>query len=330
MTFGQHLEELRSRLLRAILGFVVVAAATLLYQQELLKFYVGPYGNARESIRARTVESGDATADPQRPLNLEEIQRRVSALDGRLQAVRKADAPTPPTPESRLARLEEEMAALVEVLAPAKAPDGSRRGSGVDIGPLRSIHATEMFFAYLKAALLTAALVSAPFLLYQLWQFIAAGLYPGERSAVMRTLPMSVLLFAVGLAFGFLVLVPVALDFLLSYGDPEVVRAEITIGSYMSLMFVLLFVMGLVFQVPLVMTVVARMGLVQPSTFRKNRRYFIVGAFIAAALLTPPDYVTQLLVAIPMLVLFELGIYLSVIAARQRARSLAGKGEENA
>jgi sec-independent protein translocase protein TatC len=82
-------------------------------------------------------------------------------------------------------------------------------------------------------------------------------------------------------------------------------------------LFVLLFVMGLVFQVPLVMTVTTRMGLVTPKTFRQKRKFFLLGAFVFAALLTPPDYVTQVLVATPMVVLFELGIFLSMLVARR-------------
>jgi sec-independent protein translocase protein TatC len=322
MTFAQHLDELRSRLLRGLLGFLVVAAAALFFQEELFRFFIQPYNDARVSIKGRTtpdVESGEP-----RRWSTEEIAEGFGLLEQQLEELPSPDAAA--STAERLAQLESFVANFRDVFV--RTAEGAARGGGVDIGPLRQTTTTEQFFAYLKAALLTAALISAPILLYQLWQFIGAGLYTHERYAVMRTLPLSVLLFGVGMSFGFLILVPVALDFLLSYGDPELVRAEITVGSYLSLLFILLFVMGMVFQVPLVMTVVSRMGLIEPATFRKHRRYFILGAFILAALLTPPDYVTQLLVAGPMMILFELGILLAMVAARRRKKDLAARAAE--
>ena len=312
MTFGEHLDELRSRLLRSILAFGLMAAAALTMQDELFRFFVSPYQNARQSILDRVREGL-----PAEPIGENGTEAVTEVATG------------PISEREALILLLEEL----EKRGVQEATQiGARLSGGEDVktyleverhdpGPLRAIGMTEKFFAYLKTALLTAAILSAPVLLYQLWQFIGAGLYTRERLAVARTLPLSLGMFGLGLLFGFKVLVPVALDFLLSYGDPDLVEANVTVSSYLSLLFVLLFVMGLVFQVPLVMTVVARMGLVQPKTFRKNRKYFLLGAFVMAALLTPPDYVTQLLVATPMVVLFELGILLSVLASRKRNRA---------
>ena len=204
--------------------------------------------------------------------------------------------------------------------------------TGSDIGPLKSIAVTESFLAHFKVALLTAALISAPWMLYQLWMFVGAGLYDRERAVILKIFPFSIVMFAAGMSFGFFVLVPVGLDFLLSYADPGVIESSITVGSYLSLLFVLLFVMGFVFQIPLVMTVTASVGLIRPQTFRKRRKAFILVAFLLAAMFTPPEYTTQILVAIPMVVLYEIGVLLAEWTVRRKERRLAaeaaGEGEE--
>ena len=133
-------------------------------------------------------------------------------------------------------------------------------------------------------------------------------------------------MFAVGVIFAFQVLVPIGLGFLMGYGDPTVIEPSWTVSSYLSLLLVMLLLMGVVFQVPLVMTVLSRLGIVEPKTFRKKRRYFILGGFVGAAIITPPDPTTQLLVALPMMGLFELGIVLSMIAYRKRQTVAAGEG----
>ncbi len=282
MTFAEHLEELRSRLIRCLLALFVAACVCLVFQRELLNFFIRPYNTARQSISARQA----------------------------------GGQPTQDSAWSTLADLLESKGVLSE--QDLESWRESHEFPGRDIGPLRSVQVTESFMAHLKAALLTAALLAAPMILYQMWKFIGAGLYPTERKALLRVLPFSMAMFAVGLFFGFYVLVPVSLDFLLAYGDPEVIDPEIRVGSYLSLLFVLLFVMGLIFQVPLVMTVLASVGALTAKTFRERRKYFLLGAVIMAAILTPPDYVTQLLVAAPLVVLYELGILLAWLAERRK------------
>jgi sec-independent protein translocase protein TatC len=111
--------------------------------------------------------------------------------------------------------------------------------------------------------------------------------------------------------------------FLAGYGDLTYVQPQVTVGSYLGLLVMLLFVMGLVFQIPLAMTVLAGIGIATPAFFRGKRRHCIVAIFVLAAIITPPDYVSQLLVAGPMIVLFELGIWLSTGAAAKRGARLA-------
>jgi sec-independent protein translocase protein TatC len=188
---------------------------------------------------------------------------------------------------------------------------------------LQAVSLGETFGAYMQICTLAAALVSAPILLHQLWAFIAAGLYDHEKRTVRRVLPWSLALFFLGLAFGFAVLANMSVEFLLSYGDLTLVRPQPAVGAYLGLLFLLLLVMGLVFQIPLVMTVLASIGLVSPKWFRSKRRHCILAIAVIAAVITPPDYVSMLLVLGPMLLLFEMGLYLATGAARRREARLA-------
>ena len=190
---------------------------------------------------------------------------------------------------------------------------------------LQAVGMSESFSAYMQVCMLAAGLVSAPILLLQVWKFIAAGLYDHEKKTVTRVLPWSLVLFFIGFAFGFFVLANLSVQFLVSYGEIDVVRPQVTVGSYFSLLLLLLLVMGMVFQIPLIMTVLSGVGLVTPKFWRSKRRHCILAIFIIAAVITPPDYISQLIVAGPMLVLFELGIFLAARAAKLRAARLAEK-----
>ena len=191
------------------------------------------------------------------------------------------------------------------------------------------IRPTEKFVFYLKMCFFTAVLFSGPVILHQMWRFIAAGLYRHERKPVTQVLPLSLALFATGMVFGYLVLFPIGLRFLLQFGDTETLDASISVSAYFSLFTLLILLMGFIFQTPLVMVVLCRVGITTPDFFASRRKYFILGAFVVGALLTPPDWITQCLLAGPLVVLFEVGIHLSRIMGRRAARRAAAEaGEE--
>ena len=182
------------------------------------------------------------------------------------------------------------------------------------------INPTEKFVFYLKVCFFISILISGPLILYQMWRFIAAGLYKHERGPVMRVMPVSLILFAVGMAFGYAVLFPIGLEFLIEFGDQDSFSASITMSTYFSLCTLLILVMGFIFQTPLIMVVTTKVGLTSPQFFSAKRKYFILGAFIVSAMLTPPDWVTQCLLAGPLIVLFEIGILLSRMVRREKGR----------
>ena len=182
-----------------------------------------------------------------------------------------------------------------------------------------SFGVTDTFFFALDNAIYFALLVGSPFVLWQLWQFVAAGLYRHEKRAVLRYFPFSVLLFLAGAAFCFLLVVPTGMYYLATTLPIEQVKQVIGINQYSSFLTTLCLAMGLVFQLPILMIFLARMGLVDPKTYSRFRGHFVVVALIVAAIVTPgPDWVSQVLMTAPMLLLYEIGILASRFGARPR------------
>ena len=178
---------------------------------------------------------------------------------------------------------------------------------------------TEPIFFALNNSIYFALLIGSPFVLWQMWQFVAAGLYRREKRAVARYFPFSALLFLGGIAFCFLLLVPTGMYYLGTMFPIEQIEPVIGIDQYTSFLTTLCLAMGLVFQLPILMIFLARIGLVEPRTYGRYRGHFVVVALIVAAIVTPgPDYVSQLMMAVPMLVLYEIGIVVSRLIARPR------------
>ena len=180
---------------------------------------------------------------------------------------------------------------------------------------------TEFIGIAMKVSLLTGVFLSFPFVLHQIVMFVAPGLSPTERRYLFLLLPGSLIAFLLGAAFGYLVLFPPAVSFLLSFGS-DIATPFIRIGSYANLMITLLFWMGIVFETPVVLFFLARIGVVTPEFLGRNRRYAVVVAFILGALITPTlDPINQTFVAVPILVMFELGIWLAKLGRRLRRGS---------
>ena len=175
---------------------------------------------------------------------------------------------------------------------------------------------TEFIGAVMKVSLFVGLFASMPFVLYQAVMFMAPGLKPREKRYLYTLLPFSLIVFVVGAAFGYRILFPPAVGFLLSFGS-DVATPYIRIGNYVNLMISLLFWMGIVFETPVVMFFLSKIGVVKAEFFAKQRRYAVVVAFILGALITPTfDPVNQALVAAPIVVLYEVGIWLAKLAQR--------------
>jgi sec-independent protein translocase protein TatC len=177
---------------------------------------------------------------------------------------------------------------------------------------------TEAFWVQMKVALFLGLFIAAPAILWQVWRFVEPGLHRHEKKYAMPFVIIGSLLFIGGGAFSLLVVTPNAIAFLLSYARPGL-QPMISIGNYVDFLVKFTLAFGAVYEVPLAMTLVARMGLVSPRAFAKNRKYAILGAFIAGAILTPtPDMVNQSLMAGPIILLYEIGIVAARIFGRAR------------
>jgi sec-independent protein translocase protein TatC len=178
------------------------------------------------------------------------------------------------------------------------------------------------FMAPLKLAMIAAIFAAMPYILYQLWAFIAPGLYRHERRFALPLLLSSIVLFYVGVAFAYFVVFPLMFTFLTSTA-PEGVRMMTDISSYLDFVLLLFFAFGVAFEVPVAVVLLAATGMVKVDALKKQRGYVLLGIFIVAAILTPPDAVSQCFMAVPMYVLYEIGILLARYLIRQRAADKA-------
>ncbi len=184
----------------------------------------------------------------------------------------------------------------------------------------------EKFFTNIKVAFFAAAFISFPVIASQIWMFVAPGLYRNEKRAFLPFLLATPFLFFGGGAFVYYFVMPVAWEFFTSFeqlaaGQGELaIELEPKVNEYLSLVMRLIFAFGLSFELPVVISLLARVGMVTPDGLRKKRRYAIVIAFVAAAILTPPDPLSQLALAIPIIILYEVSIYCATLIQRSRDR----------
>ncbi len=176
----------------------------------------------------------------------------------------------------------------------------------------------ELISIAFKASLLFGIFVSLPFVLYQIAMFVSPGLNRKERIYLYSLMPVSLLAFVSGATFGYFVLFPPMVDFLLNFGN-DIAVPMISISNYINLMITLLFWMGIIFELPVVIFFLAKIGVVSSSFLGRHRRYAIVVAFILGAVITPTfDPVNQTLVAAPIIVLYEISVWLAKLAGRGR------------
>ncbi len=182
------------------------------------------------------------------------------------------------------------------------------------------ISATEPFFTYLKIAAIAGLLAALPVILWQLWSFIAPGLYKHEKRYAVPFVVASFACFASGTYFGFTFVFPTIFNFLVTFGTTGGdMEAMLSIGSYLSLASKLLLAFGLVFELPIIIFFLARLGVVDHIWLKRNRKYALLLAFVVGAMLTPPDVLSQTALAIPFIILYEVGIIVARIFGKPRA-----------
>lgn len=185
----------------------------------------------------------------------------------------------------------------------------------------------EAFFTYLKVAFLAGLMLAGPVIIYQFWMFVAPGLYKKERRVMIPIVLLSTVFFIGGALFGYFIVFPFGFKFFLSFAS-DTIKALPSMKEYLSFASKLLLAFGLVFELPIVITFMARLGLVTVPFLRKNRKYAVLLFFVGSAMITPPDVVTQIMMAFPLMLLYEISIVGAILFGQKDTENEEEEKEE--
>ncbi len=293
MGLGEHLSELRTRLMRAVGVMLVAFIALYAYRYSVLDVVQGPQQRAAAMLRAEYSER-----------KAEEFGVRVDSGSG--------------------AALDPELAEEISAIFEDGWPETWKLRTTA--GPSTTIlimQADGGFFLFLRVCFWLSLFITGPFILWEIWGFIASGLYSAEKRMAYAYFPISLVLFFGGVLFGYFVMIPYALYFLnLDSLELEGFDVQVSFDYYLGFLKGLSLALGFVFQLPVIMVAVTRMGLVDPKDFAKFRKHTLVAALVVGAMLTPPDPITQLLMAGPVILLYELGLRVSFMVWKEPEFSL--------
>jgi len=308
MSLGDHLDELRARLILAIVGLLIGTGICLSFGTRIIKFIERPYTTVFQvsDNKSQTDEKTIKLLN-----NLFNNTRRKLTADPNTQNIE-------PKTEEFVQKFCTEA-----LLAFFNDPNYTAlRPSGNQISPARRLQILSPaagFISYIKIAMMAGLILSSPWVFYQIWMFVAAGLYPHEKKYVHSAVPFSAALFVTGALFFLFAVAPLTLGFLVKFNEGVLnAWSNFTFADYISFVTMLMLIFGVAFQTPIAIFFLNRTGLVSIQTLRKSRKFVILIIFIVAAIATPPDVISQVTLAIPLCFLFELGIIFSVLAERRR------------
>ncbi|MDP3312617.1 twin-arginine translocase subunit TatC [Lutibacter sp.] len=185
---------------------------------------------------------------------------------------------------------------------------------------LQSLDMSEQFSVHIWASITFGFIIAFPYIIYEVWKFISPGLYLKEKSGAKAFIIISSFLFFIGVLFGYYVITPLSVNFLGNYSISETVETNIQIGSYISLVKTSILAAGLIFELPIIIYFLTKMGLVTPQFLKTYRKHALVIVLIVSAIITPPDVISQVIVAIPILVLYEISIIISKIVIKRQLK----------
>lgn len=337
MTFGEHLEILRTHLIRAILGLFVAMAATLYYGESLVVFIRMPIDRALKASNIVAEEGQDIpklsfwqmlqqsftpaglTAEQQRKLDEQSdpvLQKTITMEIPATELASQLHALAPEVyPEAPLELKDKTLKLPATSTAFADLRDAVRR---ID-SPI-TLNVQEAFMTYLKVAFVSGLILASPWIFYQMWLFVAAGLYPHEQKYVYTYLPMSIFLFLGGAVFCYYAVLPTVLQFLLGFNVRMGLLAQIRISEWISFAIMMPLMFGISFQLPLVMLFLQKISIFGVQDYRDKRKISILAITILSMVLTPtPDPMSMLMMMLPLLALYELGIQLCVLTSAGNA-----------
>jgi len=307
MSFGDHIEELRMRMIRAILGFLAALVIGLFLGQPVLEFIQAP-------VQRQLEQFYDAR-----------IAKIQDSIDQEQQG-RPADAPFDPAKVKTVtAQIQEQGTDIWKTVslrfnpeAVVVATDPTNRKINRPAS-LTTLTVTEAFMTYFLVSIYCGIILSSPWIFWQLWQFISAGLYPHEKKYVYMYLPLSLALFLGGCALAQFVVLPLGIHYLLSFNDWLGVEPELRLSEWLSFAVMVPLIFGAAFQTPLVMLFLERMGIVEITLYTKNRKfaYFIL-AIVGAVLAAAPDALNMMMLTVPLWSLYEFGILLCRFSPRAK------------
>jgi sec-independent protein translocase protein TatC len=324
MTFGEHIEELRGHLWKAIAGFLIAMFASLFLAQPVLShiiiepveeqlqaFYVKRNTEYRKKIAEKIKNLSDSPAN-------QPIQTKVKVHGRQLQAIMRGEKPEP----VGTLQIDDPDLVDLDLLDPnplVSALAWAIPNKYLEPPPsVRTFGATEAFMVYFKIAIVCGLVFGSPWIFYQIWMFIAAGLYPHEKKLVNYYLPISLGLFLAGAVFCQFIVLPKAIQALLWFNELINVEPDIRLNEYLGFAILLPLIFGLSFQTPLVMLFLERVGLVSVETFRTKRKIAFFVLAVISAVGPTIDYASMLFQLAALYVLYELGILLCAWSSKRQ------------
>jgi len=337
MSFGEHLEVLRIHLWKAIIGIVVCMILALVFGKHVIAFVRAPidralteyhFPNAKttddlkgfdfadwlkskfgagagdedgkqedgeQAANAKTKQTDEQT--PKLPGNTLAVRIKAVDLYRALEKVSPDSVNGPPPDEGE----------MITLLATADEFEDLKALKEKQTEPV-SLNVQEAFLTYLKVALVAGFVIASPWIFYQIWLFVAAGLYPHEKRYVYIYLPMSIVLFIGGALFCFYMVFPFVLDFLLEFNKRLSVQPQIRLSEWVSFAILLPMMFGISFQLPLAMLFLERLSIFTTETYREKRRMAVLVIAIISMLLTPMDPMSMVMMMAPLVLLYEVGI----------------------
>lgn len=343
MSFGEHLEELRYRLIMALIGLVIGVLVALLFSDRVMKTMQIPVKDALDRYYRILKGEQDPAFDPfaylwgkkdvvpqegppAKPLIREPPDRKfIKSLEVEFDASELLRAlhevePKIPAPKDEVSpkwitlRIAESVLQKVMPVAPGALT-------------LTALTPEEAFLVYIKVAVVTGLILSSPWVFYQLWLFVAAGLYPHERKYIYIYLPMSLVLFFGGALFCFFAVIPFVLNFLFDFNIWLDINVQPRLTEYVSFVVILPVMFGISFQLPLIMLFLERISIFQVHVYQERRRMAILAISFISMILTPSDPISMMLMMVPLCLLYELGILLCKWQPRNSENPFGGSAD---